>query len=113
MNICECLDTSFDRLLQPFRRVGLRKLDGSQHVRKQILASMLGLTSQGDNLLLTPLLRADVSRDLRSSNNLSVGALDGRNGQGNDDQAAIFALPNRLEIVYTLLLPVAAQHLSS
>jgi len=112
MNICQRLDTSFNRLLQPFGRVGLRKLDGSEHVRKQILASMLGLTSQGGNLLLTSLLRADVSRDLRSSNDLSVGALDGRNGQGNDDQAAIFALPNRLEMVDTLPSPDPCQNRS-
>ena len=102
MNICKRLDTSFNRLLQPFERVGLRKLDGSEHVRKQVLASMLGLPSQGGDLLLTSLLRANVPRDLRRSNDLSAGAPDGRNGQGNDDQAAIFALPNRLEMVDTL-----------
>src|ERR1700727_3793805 len=73
---------------------------------------MLGLPDQGGQFPLAPLLRADVSRDLRSSNNLSVGALDGRNGQGNDDQAAIFALPNRLERVDTLPSPDACQNRS-
>jgi hypothetical protein len=63
-------------------------------------------------LLLTLLLRADVSRDFRSSNNLSDGVPDGRNGQGNDDQAAIFALPNRLEMVDTLPSPDACQNRS-
>jgi hypothetical protein len=32
MNICQRLYTSFNRFLQPFGRVGLRKLDGSHHV---------------------------------------------------------------------------------
>src|SRR5271166_3193212 len=102
MNICQRLHTSFNRFLQPFGRVGLRKLDGSDHVRKQILASMLGLTSQDGDLLQISFLRADVSSDLRGSEDLSVGALDGRNGQGNEDQAAIFALPNSLEMVDAL-----------
>src|ERR1700722_16489721 len=59
---------------------------------------MLGLPSQGGDLLLTSLLLADVPRDLRSSNDLSVGVPDRRHGQRNDDQAAFLSLPNRLEL---------------
>src|SRR5580704_1115345 len=71
---------------------------------------MLGLPSQGGDSLLTSLLLADVPRDLRSSNDLSVGVPDRGHGQRNDNQAAIFALPNRLELVGTLPSPDPRQN---
>ena len=112
MNICKRLDTSFNRSLQPFERVGVSELDSSEHTRKQVLASMLGLPSQGGDLLLTSLLLGDVSRDLRRANDLSVGVPDGGHGQRNDNQTAIFALPNRLEMVGTLPSPDPRQNRS-
>ena len=102
MNIGKGPNASFNCLLQPLKRVGLRKLDGGEHVRNQVLASMLGLPSQSGDLLLSPLLLAHVPCDLRRSNDLAVGVLDGRNCEGNDNQASVFALPNGLEMVDAL-----------
>src|ERR1700733_103428 len=99
MNIGKGPNASFDRLLQPFRRIGLRKLDGGEHVPKQVLASVLSLPSKSGDLLLSPLLLADVPCDLRRSNDLALGVLDRRDCERNDNQASVFALPNGLEMV--------------
>ena len=63
---------------------------------------MFGLPSQSGDLFLSPLLLAHVPCDLRRSNDLTVGVLDRRDCEGNDNQASVFALPNALEMVDAL-----------
>ena len=68
---------------------------------------MLCFPCQNGNLLLASLLLRDIRRDLRCSDDFALRVFDRRDGQRNENQAAILALPYSLELVDPLPLPDA------
>jgi hypothetical protein len=63
---------------------------------------VLCFPSQGRDLLLSPLLLRNIPRDFRCADDIAAGVFNGGDGQRNEDQAAVLASPNRLEVIDTL-----------
>ena len=110
MNVGKRLDTAFNRLFQLFGCTGLREIDDGLHVGEHVFASMLGFPGQSGDFLLASLLFGDVPGDLRCADDLAVGISDRGNGQGHVNQAAVFALPDSLEMVDALTTPDTRQN---
>src|SRR6476620_6928630 len=102
MDIGKRLNASLNCPFQTVGCFGLRKPHSCLHGREQVLTSVLRFPSQRRDLLLASLLLRNIPRDLRSSNNLAFRISDGRDGQRNDDQASVLALPNRLVMIDAL-----------
>src|SRR6516165_10662924 len=102
MNIRQRLDASFDCLLQTFSGFGPRKIYGCLYVGQQVLASVLSFTREDRNLILSAFLLRNIPGDFRCADDLAIIIFDGRDGQRNDDQAAVLALTKRLKMFYPL-----------
>ena len=102
MHVCQRLDASLDRLLQEIGRIGLRQVNGRLHRRQHVLDAVLGFAREQGNLRFVAFALADVAGDLGGADDRALRILDGRDGQRNIDQAAIFALAHGLVVLDAL-----------